>query len=311
MKQNPSERLVEIAFRFCESAKNKSAYDDVRAWAITGSAARQNASLASDLELWALTDEAKRPQHLVFEGTPITIFYESEALLFDPTYLVTVEAEHMMIVRDKEGVLAEVKEFAQQLVPKFRLFAEQNARKTIERSGVFASANTLAARLLQQDKSHALLLLAALKKGERRVLKAREFSAAFGADIVALLNASLSLSESHTLSLVSLIEAHWRSLNELSLEKRGMRFERPLAQRSMMRKAQANECADALLAARTFLRRHFLHRERNVSAFFESLSDDNQHFFRVVFTGSLSDNFAQAHKKSAHANERLVRLLKA
>jgi len=49
-----SQQGLGLARRFVERAKTQKAFDDVTAWALTGSVARGEATKGSDLDLWAL-----------------------------------------------------------------------------------------------------------------------------------------------------------------------------------------------------------------------------------------------------------------
>jgi hypothetical protein len=230
---------------------------------VTGSAGRGDASAGSDLDLWLVTDRPLPPRSLLFEDVPVTCFSESEALLTDLSYLATVEMEHVHIVDDPEGFLADCRAFAREKehvllrVATDEAFAQ--ARATRARA---AEASSPMARVLAwRAHADATLLLAMLTQGARRAPRLREIAARFGDEARRLAG------EAHDADsrVDEDLEEPWGQAEvaarstQRALELSGLDEDAFAAARAgVQRKIDAGELGDAVLAARRHLGRYIV-----------------------------------------------------
>ena len=253
-----SQQGLGLARRFVERAKTQKAFDDVTAWALTGSVARGEATKGSDLDLWALVPRARMAEHFVFENEAVTVFFESLSLLEDETYLVTVEAEKLITLEDPLGSFKAIRSHAQSLHPRFVAFTKaQTQEELFEAEDFIAAASSVSLDVLAAHyrKTKALLLWGALKKGQRRKIAPKAFNAFYGRALGTMAHQALALELAPTL-LKEALQKYWpqivaeadKSLKDLALA---------LEHTPMWKKIKAREGPDALMAARVFLLQQF------------------------------------------------------
>ncbi len=155
--------------------------DDVQGLAVTGSAARGDATPGSDLDLLALVPRSRAPLDFVLEGVPATCFFESGHLLLDLTHLATIEAEHLVVLDDPTGVLADAQALAQAKQRTLLTAARTETQPRVQAhlAAADAAGSDLARTLAWRAATDAWALDTMLARGARRSMKWRE-----GADIL-------------------------------------------------------------------------------------------------------------------------------
>ena len=253
-KNEHCHKRIAEARAFIKSVGELEEFSDVRAWAITGSVARGDATAGSDIELVAMVDQERAADQFVFNDELLTVFFRSTRQHERLGFLAEIDAEHFIIIDDKKGEFAKIKERAQAELETLLRLSKDHCQKQlwfVEEQIMHIEAGSFASLLAYHKRAQTILWWAGLKQGLRRVPKMRVHSELFNKEVAALYLASLNL-EMNIERLKAELKKQWSNILKYRKGRDEEASTLEFTHTTMHQKWRAGENSEGVVAAREF-----------------------------------------------------------